>query len=431
MSYLPFKPVDWSRASNVYEINLRQYSKEGTIAGFRPALPRLRDMGIEILWFMPITPIAEKERKGALGSYYASSDFFTINPEYGTLEDFKSLVDEAHQYGFRVIIDWVANHTGWDHSWTVTHPEYYKHNEAGNFFDSNGWDDVIDLDFTNTKMRLAMIEAMRFWIKECDIDGFRCDMAMLVPLDFWVQARTSLDKEKALFWLAECEEPHYHEAFDVTYTWEWMHKTSEFIKGNTDLNGLENLLWKYNHQFPQGAMRLYFTTNHDENSWNGTEFEKYGEAHKALAVFSATWNGLPLIYSGQELPNKKRLKFFDRDPIEWTDQLQYADFYKKLLTLRRAFKCMEAGGEGVYCFRLKTTADQHVLAFLRTSEQDQVLVLLNLSPYDGVGIGFLDPAVDGSYEDILDGGNFVFHPGYRYFQLGAWGYKVFALSRKS
>lgn len=184
MSRLPFTPLSWSRSSNVYEVNLRQYSPEGNFAGFSRALPRLRDMGVEVLWFMPITPISKKERKGTLGSYYASSDFYSTNPEYGSLEEFKALVKEAHQFGFKVIIDWVANHTGWDHTWTVSNPEYYKKNAAGHFFDSNGWDDVIDLDYSNPAMRSAMIKAMRFWVQECDIDGFRCDMAMLVPLDF-------------------------------------------------------------------------------------------------------------------------------------------------------------------------------------------------------------------------------------------------------
>lgn len=429
MSRLPFVPLSWSRSSNVYEVNLRQYSPEGNFSGFMAALPRLKDMEVEVLWFMPITPIAQKERKGTLGSYYACSDFYTTNPEYGTIEDFKTLVNAAHELGFKVIIDWVANHTGWDHSWTISHPEFYKINAAGNFYDSNGWDDVIDLDYTNTAMRTAMIDAMRFWVQECNIDGFRCDMAMLVPLDFWIEARTSLDKEKPLFWLAECEEPHYHEAFDCTYTWEWMHKTTDFIKGHTDIAGLENLLWKYNHMFPEGAMRLYFTTNHDENSWNGTEFEKYGPAHQAFAVFSATWNGIPLIYSGQELPNRKRLKFFDRDPIDWKEPLEYHDFYRKLLTIRKEFLCLQAGSPESYTYRVKTSANQHIFAFLRTSEKDQVLVILNLSPYDNVGFGFQDAAIDGSYEDVLDGGNFIFHPGYRYFQLNAWGYKVFALKR--
>lgn len=429
MSKFPFETVEWCRNSNIYEINLRQYSEEGTFAAFQKSLPRLRDMGVEILWFMPITPIASLQRKGRLGSYYACSDFFSTNPEYGTVEDFRKLVDDAHEKGFKVIIDWVANHTGWGHVWTKTNPSYFKINEAGQFFDSNGWEDVIDLDFTNFEMRAALIEAMRFWIKECDIDGFRCDMAMLVPLDFWIDARKTLDNEKPLFWLAECEEPHYHEAFDVTYTWEWMHKTLAYVKGQTDLCGLDNLLWKYNHQFPAGAIRLFFTTNHDENSWNGTEFEKYGNAHQALAVFSATWAGLPLIYSGQELPNTKRLKFFDKDAIEWKEPVAYHAFYKALLDLRKAYSCMRAGAPHTYTFRVKTSADQHVFAFLRTSENDQVLVLLNLSPYDNVGFQMLDAAVDGSYDDIFDGGNFVFHPGYRYFQLNAWGFKVFALNR--
>ena len=198
-----FRPVDWIYSSNIYEVNLRQYTSEGTIDAFIRELPRLKDMGIGILWFMPITPISKDKRLGSLGSYYACSDYTAINPEYGTLEDFVRLVREAHAIGMRVIIDIVANHTGWDHRWTREHPDYYRHNHEGEFFDPHGWADVIDLNYDNPALRKAMIDVLRFWIQQADVDGFRCDMAMLVPLDFWREARLELDKMKPLFWMGE------------------------------------------------------------------------------------------------------------------------------------------------------------------------------------------------------------------------------------
>src|SRR5258707_3578125 len=205
-----FRPVDWIYSANIYEVNLRQYTPEGTIRAFMRELPRLRDMGIEIIWFMPITPISREKRLGSLGSYYACSDYTSINPEYGTMDDLIALIKEAHALGLRVILDIVANHTGWDHHWTHEHPEYYRRNQDGQFFDPHGWADVIDLNYDNPELRKAMIEAMRFWIDKADVDGFRCDMAMLVPLDFWKQARETLDPLKPLFWLAEAEEIAYH-----------------------------------------------------------------------------------------------------------------------------------------------------------------------------------------------------------------------------
>ncbi|HQD11087.1 MAG TPA: alpha-amylase family glycosyl hydrolase, partial [Flavihumibacter sp.] len=219
-----FVPLSWTHHSNIYEVNLRQYTLEGSFNAFARELPRLQNMGVQILWFMPITPIAIDKRKGTLGSYYACGDYTSTNPEYGSLDDFRQLVQQAHELGMKVIIDWVANHTGYGHTWTLTHPEYFRKNERGEFYDANGWDDVIDLDYTNVDMRHAMMDAMDFWVRETDIDGFRCDMAMLVPLDFWVEARRQLDQRKKLFWLAECEELNYHDAFDATYAWEWMHK---------------------------------------------------------------------------------------------------------------------------------------------------------------------------------------------------------------
>ena len=341
-----FTVAEWVKGANLYEVNVRQYTPEGTFAAFEKELPRLKEMGVAILWFMPIMPISQLKRQGTLGSYYAVADYTAINPEFGALDDFKHLVQSAHELGFKVIIDWIANHTGWDHVWTNKYPKYYKKDAQGNFFDANGWQDVIDLDFTNSSLRKAMLAAMKFWITQCDIDGFRCDMAHLVPLDFWVNARKTLaGVKKDLFWLAETENIVYHLAFDASYGWELLHTIEAIGQGHAGISELDNVLQRYTAAFPADAIHLAFTSNHDENSHSGSEYERMGEAAKPFAVLSATWaNCLPLVYSGQELPNKKRLSFFEKDAIEWTGHNWLHDFYKCLLEARtRCTACRHCG----------------------------------------------------------------------------------------
>ena len=374
-----FKPVDWIYSSNIYEVNLRQYTIEGTFKAFAREMPRLKDMGIEILWFMPITPISVEKRLGSLGSYYACSDYTATNPEYGTLDDFKTLVQEAHALGMRVIIDIVANHTGWDHRWTREHPDYYRRNAEGQFFDPHGWADVIDLNYDNPQLRLAMIDVMRFWIQQADVDGFRCDMAMLVPLDFWRQAREALDRLKPLFWLGECEEIAYHEVFDATYTWKFLHMMEAVWRTESHLHGLDEVLDYYDTMFPPNGLRVYFTTNHDENSHSGSEYERMGAMAKGFAILCCTWNGLPLIYSGQEMPNYKRLKFFDKDAIEWTGHYDLHGFYRTLLNLRKTNPALRSADPAATIHRLNTKMDDRCFAFARRAGDDQVVVILNLS----------------------------------------------------
>ena len=402
-----FTPVAWSSDTNIYEVNIRQYTPEGTFAAFAGHLPRLADMGVEVLWFMPITPISKAGRKGTLGSYYACSDYTTTNPEFGAVSDFKSLVQQAHMAGMKVIIDWVANHTGLDHTWTTTHPEYYKKDIDGKFYDTHGWDDVIDLNYYDQPMRQAMIDAMAFWIKECNIDGFRCDMAHLVPLDFWRQARIALDPIKPLFWLGETEDIPYLDVFDTCYAWRWMHHTEKFCKGQLTIENLVELLNLYQQEYPAGTCPSFFTANHDENSWNGTEYEKYDGATGALAVFNATWNGIPLIYSGQELPNLKRLKFFDKDPIEWTGNNQLHNFYKALNRLRKKHPAL-TNAHGTQPLRVNTTHNAQVFAYLRSLESRQVLTLLNLSAQPAT-IQLLDN-VQGAFTNLFDNRSFTITP---------------------
>lgn len=420
-----FTPVSWVNNTNIYEVNIRQYTPEGTFNAFAPHLPRLKRMGVHTLWFMPVTPISQKNKKGSLGSYYACSDYTSINPEFGTLDDFKLLVRRAHDMGFRVIIDWVANHTGWDHVWTSTHPEYFKKDPATNDFKmASGMEDIIELDFDNPALRNAMMEAMQFWVSECEIDGFRCDLAFWVPLDFWKEARERLDSTKPLFWLGEFDElerPEYGEAFDASYSWMWMRLTEEYYHQKRAMADLMSLLKRYD-DLGDDTMRAWFTTNHDENSWNGTEFEKYGDMAKALAVFSATWNGIPLVYSGQELPNKKRIEFFEKDVIEWQEPLAMEEFYTTILHLHTRNGALRAGDPSVHTYRIKTNQER-VMAFLRKRGEEEVLIVLNLSGEEYV-VELMSEWVKGVYKNIFNEASFDFSAE-QSFRLQGWDFRVY------
>jgi alpha-amylase len=418
-----FKTVSWSHDSNIYEVNLRQYTREGSFRSFAQHLPRLRDMGIEILWFMPITPISRQGRLGTLGSYYACSDYMNTNPEFGSIDDFKWLVQEAHKVGFKVLIDWVANHTGWDHAWTTEHPEYYRKNIDGLFYDAHGWADVIDLNFDSPKLRSSMIRAMQFWVETCHIDGFRCDMAMLVPLDFWKEARTTLDQIRPLFWLAECEEIKYHDVFDASYSWKWLHVMESYWKRTSDMQGLFQVLHYYRHQFPATALRAYFTSNHDENSHSGSEYERIGDAAIPFAVFNCLYDGMPLIYSGQELPNKKRLLFFDKDEIYWDQPCLLFDFYKTLLQLRKSNRALKGGNSQTTPMILLNTSPDRVLSFIRGYDTDEVLVILNLSA-DTLSVIITGHTLTDSYKDVFKPERQPFISG-QPIQLDAWDYRVY------
>jgi alpha-amylase len=423
----PFTTQDWVHHTNIYEVNLRQYTPRGTLNAFADELPRLKEMGVKTLWFMPITPIAQKNRKGTLGSYYACSDYTSVSTEFGSLDDFKKLVKQAHEMGFKVIIDWVANHTGWDHVWTKEHPDYYlKDSATSDFKIASGMDDIIELDFKNPSLRTAMIDAMKFWVKECDIDGFRCDLAFWVELNFWKEARKKLDVVKPLFWLGEYDElenPEYGEAFDASYTWTWMHRAEDFYKKQLLPDTLYTVLKKYD-DLGDSSMRAWFTTNHDENSWNGTEYEKYGDMARALAVFSTTWNGIPLIYSGQELPNKKRLKFFDKDTIHWTGNNELHGFYKTLLNLHSDHPALRAGDPTVLTYRIKTTGGKNIFAYLRKKGNKEVLVVLNLSPQKDLHFEITDEMVTGLFKNAFSDAANDF-TAEKNFEMQGWEYLVY------
>jgi glycosidase len=422
-----FKAPAWAERTNIYEVNTRQYTPEGTFEAFRAHLPRLRDMGVETLWFMPVTPISVKGRKGSLGSYYACSSYRAINPEFGSMENFRQLVQEAQGMGMRVLIDWVANHTGQDHEWTALNPDFYLKNEAGQFYDAHGWDDVIDLNYQNPEMRLAMIDSMAWWIRETGIDGFRCDMAMLTPVDFWIQARTALEPIRKLFWLAELDpldNPDYMAVFDAAYSWTWMHETRKFIQDPAarNLHPLHECMFRYGQLWRPDARPAWFTSNHDENSWNGTEYDKYGVMAPSLAVFSCTWPGVPLLYSGQELPNYKRLEFFDRDPIQWDHEPQLHRFYQILFRLRQVHPAMHNAQQHPNDLLLEHNQTSHVLAFQRCSESAAILVFLNWSDY-AWDLDIRSIAHPGGYQEIFTETQMVFGASAS-ICVEPWGYQV-------
>ncbi len=422
------QPSEWKRTTNIYEVNVRQYTPEGTFRAFEKHMPRLKEMGVKTLWFMPITPIAQKGKKGTMGSPYAAADYTSINPEFGTMEDFKHMVNEAHKMGFKVIIDWVANHTGWDHMWTKTNPDFYlKDPKTNDFQIASGMDDIIELDYKNPAMRKAMIEAMKFWVREANVDGFRCDLAAWVEVDFWQEARPQVDAVKPLFWLGEFDElenPDYGKVFDASYIWSWMHKTREFNEKNLPLSDLKNLLQKYSN-IGDNSMRAWFTSNHDENTWNGTEYEKYGVFAKPLAVFSITWNGVPLLYNGQELPLKtKRLEFFEKDPIPWgTQKPELHNFYKTLLNLKSSNPALRGGDPDVTTYWLNTTANDKVFAYVRKNGNYEVLTVLNMSK-NPVQFTIKDEHLKGSFKDVFTGNKRDFNQD-KGFNLPVSGFAVF------
>ncbi len=377
------EPQDWLKGANIYEVNIRQYTPEGTINAFSAHLDRLQEMGVKILWIMPIQPIGEKNRKGSLGSYYSISDYTAVNPNFGTLEDFKTMVDMAHERGMKVILDWVANHTAFDHHWASEHPDWYNRNEEGEIIAPvEDWSDVADLNYDNMDMREAMREAMAFWLKEANIDGFRCDVAMMVPMDFWDKTREYLDSIKPVFMLAEAEGGEFHaKAFDMTYGWEPHHIMNGMEKGERKFWDMVTYIRESEEKYPDHAMRMFFTTNHDENSWNGTVAERMGANGKNYFVLCTTLpKSMPLIYGGQEAGLNHRLAFFEKDTIKWND-LSLQDFYKSMLTLKANHPCLTNGTKQAG-FEPMETGDENAHAFRRIKGDNELLVYVNMGDKD-------------------------------------------------
>ena len=414
----------WSKNATIYQINTRQFTEEGTFLAAESHLRRVKDLGVDILWLMPVHQIGEVNRKGTLGSPYAVRDYYSVNPDLGTPDDLKHFVAAAHELGMYVITDWVANHTAWDSSLTVQHPEWYVRDYKGDFRPTPWWDweDIIDLDYTNPEVRQYMTEALKYWVTEFDIDGYRCDVAGFVPTDFWNRARLELDQIKPVFMLAEWETRDLHaEAFDMTYAWSWNQTMHHIATGKADAEAL-HVYYAWNDKaWPRDAMRMTFVSNHDKNAWEGTEYEQFGDALDAAIVLSVVGEGMPLIYNGQEAGNDKRLEFFEKDPIVWREH-RYQEFYTKLFTFKHQNTALWNGRWGARMVEQTTDAPRRIFAFIRQNDDDKVLALFNLTDQPQ-RIILTSPLGHGEYSDFADGSvvkvdestSFTFEP---------WGYRV-------
>ena len=406
----------------LYQANIRQYSNEGTFNAFAADLPKLKKMGVKLLWLMPINPISTTRSKGPLGSYYAVSDYTKVNPEFGTLDDFKALVKKAHHLGIYVLIDWVPGHTGWDHHWIKEHDDFYVKNRRGEIIDpvnyqtgqSYGWTDVADLNYNNMEMREAMRQAMLYWVKECNIDGFRIDQAYAVPVPFYEKTFAALNAIKPVFILAETD--IYHpgglplvEKFDATYDWPGHHLSKEIAQGKKPLwewdRHFRNLLRRYGTK----NIVVHFVTNHDENSWNGTVKESYGEAGAAFMALNFTVPGMPLIYSGQEYDLDKRLLFFEKDSFPKVAG-ETMKLLQQLGQLKNNHPALAAGENAGSFTRLKSSRDNQVFAFQREKAGDTVMVIANLSK----NYAQFTMPVNGSYKRFDNQKKKVLSESYQY-----------------
>ncbi len=411
----------WSKNKTIYELNIRQFSEEGTFKAVEQRLPELKELGVGIIWLMPIHPIGEEKRKGTLGSPYAVKDYLDVNPEYGSKQDFRELVEAIHEMGMFVILDWVANHSARDNNLVNEHPEFYLKDEDGNFVPPNpDWYDVIDFDYDNPEMRRYMLDALKFWVKEFDIDGYRCDVAELVPIDFWDQARAELDAIKPVFMLAEGEAAYLHNrAFDMTYSWEIYRALNDITQGKKTVKEIDKILAEENATYPPTAWRMRFITNHDENSWNGTAVQKLGDGLRPAAVLTATLPGKPLIYNGQEVGIDKSLEFFEKDPIDWQDDNNYRAFYSKLFNLYQANPALYSGT----MVRVKSNEENNVYAFVRVNQPYKVFVVLNFSA-DRRKAELESEFMAGEYRELFSGVK-INKTNKELFDLEPWAYRVY------
>jgi glycosidase len=417
------KHVGWTRNMVLYEVNVRQFSKSGTFAGVDSSLTQIKDLGVNVLWFMPVYPIGEVNRKGELGSYYSIKDFKGINPEFGNIDDFKALVAKAHEMGFHVILDWVGNHTSWDNAMAKEHPDWYAKDSTGKFVSPFDWSDVIQLNYKALPLWDYMIDAMKYWVADVGVDGFRCDFPGLIPEAFWYKARTELEAVKPVLMLAEDEEHSYllERAFDMNYAWAHHHLMNAVAEGKRKPVALDSIMKVEMQYYPADAYRLRFLTNHDENSWNGTIKEKMGDAQKAFAAYLFTIPGVPLLYNGQEADLDKRLEFFKHDPIVWKET-DLRQFYKTLCDLRTSNPALRHGTEGGSYNLIKTTKPKKVVAYTRVKDDYSVLTIINFSK-DSVSVRLKGGFDEGKYKDVFTGDELKIKHDKTY-KMDPWGYMI-------
>lgn len=415
----------WGHEAVLYEMNVRQLTKEGTFKAAIKHLPFLKNVGISAIWLMPIYPIGEANRKGSLGSYYSIADYCAINPEFGTMEDFDAFVNEAHSLGIRVILDWVANHTARDAKWLTNKPlDWYERDEQGVAKIPWDWNDTAKLNYANHDVWFGQIEAMKFWLRH-NIDGFRCDMAMLVPIEFWQEARRELESLKSdIFLLAEAEgNEFFNEAFNACYGWEIHHTMCDIAQGKSRVWALRDKIYKELECYPNFATKMLFTSNHDENSWSGSEYERLGDATEVMAALTFTLpKNLPLIYTGQEYGYDHSFAFFDKDNMPTMSENSTTELYRRLSNLRHSFTALHAVNAGGSFVEINNNAPDCLLTFVREDAQGRVVMIANLSPYK-VFTDFHTGIYAGEYTDAISGEQSTLYE-HTWGDMEAWSYRL-------
>ncbi|SFC30745.1 Alpha amylase, catalytic domain [Zunongwangia mangrovi] len=431
--------------SVIYEANIRQYSPEGTFNEFTEDIPQLKELGVKVIWLMPVYPISSVKRKAAdgrfaeeiedakerekiLGSYYAISDYTGINPEFGTLEDFQELVKTAHDNDIYVILDWVANHTGWDHVWIDEHPEFYTKNEAGEIIDpinpdtgeSWGWTDVADLNYDNKELWTEMRKEMRYWVEEQNIDGFRCDVAGEVPTEFWESAVKEIKQVKPIFMLAESEDKDlFEEAFDMGYNWEGHHILNAIAKGEKNAKDLSDYLKKIDTTYQKDDYLMNFVTNHDENSWSGSVNERMGDAAEVMTALTFTMPGMPLIYSGQEYDMQKRLRFFEKDTIPHQKN-KFWPILSKLGSLKNSSIALDGSKTSANYIEIENSKENAIFSFKRAQGDDKVIFIGNLTDQEKS----FTVDLKGEFIDYMNNEKVFVIEENQKFQFSPWEYKI-------
>ncbi|PVX46063.1 alpha amylase catalytic subunit [Flavobacterium sp. 103] len=411
----------WIMQGNIYEVNVRQYTPEGTFNSFAKHLDRLKAMGVQTIWFMPINPISKLDRKGSLGSYYAVSDYTAVNPEFGTMDDFKKLVEAIHEKGMKVLIDWVPNHTGADHRWITGHPDFFVKDSSGKPAVAFDWADTRQLNYKNPVLQDSMIRAMKYWIEDTNIDGFRCDVAWNVPASFWRKSIPELKKMKNIFMLAEGDSTYLPKSgFDAVYPWHMFKMMEKVAKGEKSALALDSINKENETLYPKNTIQMYFTSNHDENSWNHADFGTFpGIIHEPFAVFTQTMkNSIPLIYSGQEEPVLRALKFFDKDPITFKN-FQREKFYTTLLNLRKNNEALSANASFK---KVHLGDDKAIYAYVREKGNKKVLVILNFSANEQA-VSIKDNSLTGKAHNVFKENEETLSS--KEWKMKPWGYEVY------
>lgn len=420
----------WSYDAVLYEMNVRQLTDEGTFVAAMRHLQHLKDMGVDAVWLMPIYPIGKVERKGSLGSYYSISDYCAVNPEFGSMADFDAFVAEAHRLGMKVILDWVANHTARDAKWLKEKPiTWYERDEQGVAKVPWDWSDTAKLNYAEKAVWQGQIDAMKFWVQEHAVDGFRCDMAMLVPLEFWQEVRRELQCVKSdIFMLAEAEGAEFFgKAFDACYGWELHHSMVDVAKGNSRVWALRDKIYSLLNDNPRTSMHMSFTSNHDENSWSGSEQSRFGAALEAMIALTFVLpKSLPLIYTGQEIGYDHSFAFFDRDAMPKFEPNKATERYRRLCEMKHSFEALRSADKGGSFVEINTNAPDCMLAFVRENEQGRVVYIANLSPYK-IFADFHAGIYAGEYDDVLSGDKSMLYE-HTWGDVEPWSFRL--LSRK-